>query len=159
MDKETTERLLGDLIAVIHRDGGHFQADYGTLEAYQSAKRKVLEMLSDQNNAFPAAYQQFRDGKWVECSQFVAMGFGSKIDESCRALYTGAPKTPVATPKEFFDVVQAAQNLVHTYDAPCNGAGAYALMTQRFEELKKTLKQFNEAHDKALVESCKDDVA
>lgn len=37
------------------------------------------------------AYQTFKDGKWVECSEFVAKGWGDKIADGCRALYTSPP--------------------------------------------------------------------
>lgn len=40
----------------------------------------------------PDAYQQLKDGKWVECSEFVAKGWGDGLSEGCRALYATPPE-------------------------------------------------------------------
>jgi hypothetical protein len=39
----------------------------------------------------PVAYQRLDNGKWVECSYFVACGFDGKMSRNCRALYAAAP--------------------------------------------------------------------
>lgn len=38
-------RAVGELLARIHRDGGHYQADHGTLKAIKDAEAKVIELL------------------------------------------------------------------------------------------------------------------
>lgn len=43
----------------------------------------------------PVAFQTLTAGKWVECSEFVAKGWGDTLADGCRALYA-APPTPVA---------------------------------------------------------------
>jgi len=43
----------------------------------------------------PVAYQTLTAGKWVECSEFVAKGWGDTLADGCRALYA-APLAPVA---------------------------------------------------------------
>jgi hypothetical protein len=40
----------------------------------------------------PDAFQQLKDGKWVECSHFVAFGWGNVMDDECRALYAFPPR-------------------------------------------------------------------
>lgn len=36
-------RTIGDLLAVIHRDGGHYEGEHGFIKAYDDAVLKVLE--------------------------------------------------------------------------------------------------------------------
>lgn len=43
----------------------------------------------------PVAYQTLTAGKWVECSEFVAKGWGDTLADGCRALYAVQP-APVA---------------------------------------------------------------
>jgi hypothetical protein len=38
------ETLLGELLAVIHRDGGHYQAEHGTPKAVEDAKKIIYKM-------------------------------------------------------------------------------------------------------------------
>lgn len=40
------DRLLGDLLAVIHRDGGHYQSDHGTEKAVADAHSKWADLIS-----------------------------------------------------------------------------------------------------------------
>lgn len=35
---EESERMLNELLAVIHRDGGHYQSEHGLQKAYKDAK-------------------------------------------------------------------------------------------------------------------------
>lgn len=42
----------------------------------------------------PVAYQRLVDGKWVECSYFVAYGWSDTISPNCRALYAAPPPPP-----------------------------------------------------------------
>lgn len=37
-------RQLGDLLAVIHRDGGHYQAEHGTEKAVADAHERIVEL-------------------------------------------------------------------------------------------------------------------
>lgn len=39
----------------------------------------------------PVGYQQLKDGKWVECSHFVAFGWSDRLDKDCRPIYAHAP--------------------------------------------------------------------
>lgn len=53
-----------------------------------SEMKKAIEAALSVETSEPAAYQQrLMDGRWVECSHFVAFGWGDKIDKECRALY------------------------------------------------------------------------
>lgn len=68
-----------------------------------AAARKVVESRGRAQSApdspyeeYPAAYQQFKNGKWVECSAFVARGFDDTISEGCRALYLHPPAPEAA---------------------------------------------------------------
>ncbi|MCL8382120.1 hypothetical protein [Xanthobacter aminoxidans] len=88
----------------------------------------------------PVAYQQFKDGKWVECSEFVAKGWGDKIDEGCRGLYTRpAPPAPVAVP-EGMTADEAWQDLCEKDDrtSPAEYPD-YSLITR--EELAGYMRQ------------------
>jgi hypothetical protein len=54
-DQAACERMLGDLLAVIHRDGGHYQSAHGTVRAVEDAKSIVSGLIqkneSDDGNA------------------------------------------------------------------------------------------------------------
>lgn len=50
----------------------------------------LVERAKVAPGAAVAAYQQFVDGKWQECSEFVAKGWG-EIANGCRALYAQVP--------------------------------------------------------------------
>lgn len=39
----------------------------------------------------PVGYQQLKDGKWVECSHFVAFGWSDRLDKDCRPIYASPP--------------------------------------------------------------------
>lgn len=42
-ENRITEQRLGDLLALIHRDGGHYQARYGTAQACKRAGEIIIE--------------------------------------------------------------------------------------------------------------------
>ena len=58
-EKEVT-KAVGNLLARIHRDGGHYQAEHGTLKALEDAEREVVHMLSiaDTAGAKPSKEQE-----------------------------------------------------------------------------------------------------
>lgn len=41
-----TESQLSNLLAVIHRDGGHYEQDFGTLKAAKAAEQIVINLRS-----------------------------------------------------------------------------------------------------------------
>lgn len=41
--------LLSELLAIIHRDGGHYQRDNGTEQAVSDAIKKVISMQAQLN--------------------------------------------------------------------------------------------------------------
>ena len=44
--EKEVKKAVGNLLARIHRDGGHYQAEPGTLKALEDAEREVVHMLS-----------------------------------------------------------------------------------------------------------------
>lgn len=48
IDEQTARHWLGELLAVIHRDGGHYEAKYGTIVATQDAE-KIVHALRGEN--------------------------------------------------------------------------------------------------------------
>ncbi len=48
---EHSNRHLGDLLAVIHRDGGNYQAEHGTAKAVEDAIEKVAHLLAAGDDA------------------------------------------------------------------------------------------------------------
>ena len=59
-------------------------------DAYAEGRKDETEATSSQQ---PVAYQQLVNGKWIECSYFVAFGWGEEISPNCRALYAQPPQT------------------------------------------------------------------
>ena len=55
---------------------------------------------------YPVAWQQIKDGKWVECSEFVAKGWSNEVSEGCRPLYASPIPIP-APPSDWFSKVVA----------------------------------------------------
>jgi hypothetical protein len=46
-DLNVADSLLSDLLAVIHGDGGHYQAKHGTIKAVKDAIRIVRELRAE----------------------------------------------------------------------------------------------------------------
>lgn len=65
------------------------------IDAYEAAIKSedrhaaalIREAAALIKRAEPVAYQIHKDGKWVECSEFVAKGWGNTVSDGCRALY------------------------------------------------------------------------
>lgn len=117
------------------------------------------------------AYQQFKDGKWVECSAFVAKGWESEISEGCRALYlhpspaadAGIAAPPAASaeavsapdipPRPAYSVDETKQYLRAAEVAALSTApvaGADAGMRERAAKVMVTLKGFATRSDDYL---------
>ncbi len=64
---EAAQRQLGDLLAVIHRDGGHYQAEHGTEKAVADALRILPErgQLAEAGQAFKAFVHAYLDSHGV----------------------------------------------------------------------------------------------
>ncbi len=45
-DKDTAKMFL-DLMCYIHRDGGHYMAEYGERKAYEDALEKILPLIQE----------------------------------------------------------------------------------------------------------------
>ena len=43
-----SEEMLGNLLAVIHRDGGHYTAEHGMEKSYEDAEKKVANMIHNE---------------------------------------------------------------------------------------------------------------
>ena len=63
------------------------------------AARPSLPTPDAEPVARPDAYQHLIDGKWVECSEFVAKGWSNELSPGTRALYTHPAPTPSAVAK------------------------------------------------------------
>lgn len=59
---------LGNLLAVIHRDGGHYQAQHGTKKACEDAEAIVVKLLTATPRPQPLA------GQWIPVSERVPEG-------------------------------------------------------------------------------------
>lgn len=108
------ETLLGEACVWTHHEAnGVWFWTLGRLASGQEASEadakqmlwatyeaRILSALShprpEQVEDEAVAYQQLINGKWVECSYFVAFGFGDKMAEGCRALYARPAPKPAA---------------------------------------------------------------
>ena len=64
---------------------------------YDAVAPRMRDLLRPEASApEPVAWQQLKDGKWIECSEFVAKGWDGTIDPECRPLYA-APPTSACT--------------------------------------------------------------
>lgn len=48
-ENKRLKQLLGDLLARIHRDGGHYVSEHGWDKAYEDADAKVAELNARQS--------------------------------------------------------------------------------------------------------------
>ena len=53
LKKEEVSLLLGELLAVIHRDGGHHIADVGVEQACKDAEAKILNWIQRDDHDDP----------------------------------------------------------------------------------------------------------
>jgi hypothetical protein len=49
-DAKDYEQLLGELLAVIHRDGGHYIEEHGLTKAFLDAKSKYINMFAERED-------------------------------------------------------------------------------------------------------------
>jgi len=74
IDRLSTE--LANLLAVIHRDGGHYQAEHGTVKAVEEAKATVFRERAELA-ALRKAMQEFHDSYeldgYVDTSKLAAL--------------------------------------------------------------------------------------
>jgi hypothetical protein len=94
----------------------------------EGALRMDLVRDSARTRQESVAYQQLVDGKWIECSYFVAFGWGKEISPNCRALYTHP--TPTTARYEYI----RARYLSDDMEAPFLPDGAtYANTPEEFD--------------------------
>lgn len=55
-----SERLLGELLAIIHRDGGHHQSDVGTEQAIKDAIEVYYKLIKEND-------EMWEDSKFLNC--------------------------------------------------------------------------------------------
>jgi hypothetical protein len=93
-----------------HKDGNYYNAPYlaGCWQGWQA--RAALPAAQPTEQPWPDAYQMLVDGKWRECSYFVARGFDGKLSPNCRALYAA----PVAAPTSGVGLVDGQTLSRHT---------------------------------------------
>lgn len=91
-DKEWTDDIDEEQL-LTSPSGDWFAPFYPIRDALTAALR-----TSPPEPARPVAYQQFKNGKWQECSEFVAKGWSDELSEGCRALYA-APTPPAKEPQ------------------------------------------------------------
>lgn len=69
--RDETERHLGEILANIHSDGGHYQSDHGTAKAVADAHEKITQMRVEIDKA-EAALQRVVDATWNEAVEACA---------------------------------------------------------------------------------------
>lgn len=57
-ERNRLAQMLSNLLAVIHRDGGHYQMDHGLTKAVTDAESKVVEWLARDDEALTLAEAQ-----------------------------------------------------------------------------------------------------
>lgn len=99
---------LDDLLAVIHRDGGHYQAEHGTAKAIEDAIAEVHALIAangDLQSHFDALAYDFR--RWKEATKEVLRGIGDglelvrwlRIEKMAQEIFYNIPAT-LREPKE-----------------------------------------------------------
>lgn len=83
------KRRLGNLLAVIHGDGGHYIDAHGWEKAQADAEKKIAKVMTDSAQSKPVAYRHLHEDGW----EYYDAPTGSDCDD-CQALYTH-PQPPV----------------------------------------------------------------
>jgi hypothetical protein len=94
---------LDDLLAVIHRDGGHYQAEHGTAKAIEDAIAAVHALRAangDLQSHFDALSYDFR--RWKEATKEVLRGIGDGLELDQKV---SADTYHLVTIKDVFDKV------------------------------------------------------
>ena len=72
--KEINEKMFFNLLAYIHRDGGHYVSKHGTIKAYEDAVKKICEWRDASQQDVEAGCDKIAEqsegvcltcGKWV----------------------------------------------------------------------------------------------
>lgn len=90
----------------------------------------------DQPAQEPVAYQRLKDGKWEQCTEFVAKGWGDTLAAGCRALY--AATQPATLPDELSAAIRRLRAICNEkIDKINQGRG---VKTEGFRDINDLLK-------------------
>ena len=85
------KQRLGNLLAMIHGDGGHYIDEHGWEKAQADAEEKIAKVMTDSAQSKPVAYRHLHEDGW----EYYDAPTGSDCG-GCQALYTRPqPRQPL----------------------------------------------------------------
>lgn len=118
-----------------------FMPKHETLKSVGAKMRELVAPVPaselEPQEAEPVAYQTLTDGKWVECSEFVAKGWSNEVSEGCRPLYA----VPVPASEKAAGALQTAKERFDQID--CAGWGGQTIQSKNdcFDHMKALASQ------------------
>lgn len=81
--KEINEKMFFNLLAYIHRDGGHYVSKHGTIKAYEDAVKKICDWREASQPAVEADAERWWEGGFCpDCGWEMAHDPSCKFDRT-----------------------------------------------------------------------------